>query len=394
MQDPPTASTSPITEAPSQPPSTPESPPTSAPPVVAASSQSPVAADPAPSNLAQPIPPATGQPATMPDPTWTQISPSSAAPPAPTPTGTQFTPPAVGDQPKAPQFGTNDVTAEDDPLSHLSPDITSDTGPIGPQIAEGSEDLPAIADEPIAFGSMGPAAQDTAATVVFQFAGKFDSRETPLSGPTDAAALPSSVSFLPPVPQTVQAPQAKAPISTTTQTRDQSVSQIPQTLGPTAGQSLQFANSPSVAVGKDDILTRVRDVQAVSLPNSERALGALTRVEAPSSESVAASISVSSPQPLSQAVVEYAGAPYGMLAVNMLNLDSTTLCSSIQDFFDKIDLLGVTLTDNQCDLLYSAGIILAAAGLALETVRRQTKSQPPALASGRGAIPYSTSGVP
>ncbi len=224
-----------------------------------------------------------------------------------------------------------------------------------------------------------------------QVTAKIESRDVPLSSPADAMVLPPIMSFLP------QAPQARASASAQPQTRDQTVNQIPQIVGrddrPTLGQTLQAVNSAAASIGRDDIAAGARDVPALALPNSDRAAKAPVSFAVPPMESMPPS-TTNPAQPLAQAVADFAVAPYGILAVNMVNLDSTALCSSIKDFFEQIEQLGITLSENQIDFLYSTGIVVAATGLALEIVRRKVRPPTPALVYGRSPIPYSTTDVP
>jgi hypothetical protein len=82
-------------------------------------------------------------------------------------------------------------------------------------------------------------------------------------------------------------------------------------------------------------------------------------------------------------------APQAMLLTNIFSLDASTLGSSIKDFFDQIDQLGLRLSDEQVDLLYSVGMTAAAAVAAFELARRQVRRRTLSQAPRLGAIPYS-----
>jgi len=79
----------------------------------------------------------------------------------------------------------------------------------------------------------------------------------------------------------------------------------------------------------------------------------------------------------------------GILPVDF-SVDFSGLESSVKNFFDQIDQLGLTLTESQVNVLFSSGIVAAAATVAVEITRRQLQpSVQPALARGHGRLPYS-----
>jgi hypothetical protein len=81
---------------------------------------------------------------------------------------------------------------------------------------------------------------------------------------------------------------------------------------------------------------------------------------------------------------------YAALLSDVLPVDFSTLESSIKEFFDQIDQLGLTLTEGQIDLLFTSGIVAVGAAVALEFSRRQLQpSGLPALPPGHGRLPYS-----
>jgi len=79
------------------------------------------------------------------------------------------------------------------------------------------------------------------------------------------------------------------------------------------------------------------------------------------------------------------------LLAGILPVDFSGLESSVRDFFEQIDQLGLTLTESQVNVLFSSGIVVVAAAVAVEITRRQLQpSAPPALAArGHGRLPYS-----
>ena len=82
--------------------------------------------------------------------------------------------------------------------------------------------------------------------------------------------------------------------------------------------------------------------------------------------------------------------PSASLLTDILPFDFSSLDLSIRDFFSKIDQLGLKLSENHMDLLFSTGIMAVAASLALEMARRKIQTPVPALNLQRaGSIPYS-----
>src|SRR5439155_17665429 len=69
----------------------------------------------------------------------------------------------------------------------------------------------------------------------------------------------------------------------------------------------------------------------------------------------------------------------GMLLSTGLPFDGSALESTIQDFFDRIAQLGVSLTKSQSEFLYCAAIVAVAACVALEIARRRLRPAAPAL---------------
>jgi hypothetical protein len=81
---------------------------------------------------------------------------------------------------------------------------------------------------------------------------------------------------------------------------------------------------------------------------------------------------------------------YAAFLSEVLPVDFAALESSIKDFFDQIDQLGLTLTESQVDALFTTGMVAVAAAVAAEISRRSFQpSAAPVLALGRCRLPYS-----
>jgi hypothetical protein len=78
-------------------------------------------------------------------------------------------------------------------------------------------------------------------------------------------------------------------------------------------------------------------------------------------------------QPVQDLVFDFALPSSSLLLSTVLPIDVAAMQSSVKDFFDQIDKLGVRLSEGQIDLLYSTGLMTAATVLALEIVRRQRR---------------------
>jgi hypothetical protein len=94
-------------------------------------------------------------------------------------------------------------------------------------------------------------------------------------------------------------------------------------------------------------------------------------------------------QPIPAAVFDTALTPSSIRLTNVLQLDASALGPAIREFFDKIDQLGVNLSEQHINFLYAAGIVAMASLVALEICRRQTRQPDPAIVSVRSALPYS-----
>jgi hypothetical protein len=77
------------------------------------------------------------------------------------------------------------------------------------------------------------------------------------------------------------------------------------------------------------------------------------------------------------------------LVTNILPFDFSSLETSVHDFFDQLDQFGLKLSENHVSLLFSSGIVAAAATLALEFARRRIQALPMPTLERADLIPYS-----
>jgi hypothetical protein len=71
---------------------------------------------------------------------------------------------------------------------------------------------------------------------------------------------------------------------------------------------------------------------------------------------------------------------------DILNADFSSLATSIQDFFDRMEQLGSKLSARQVGMLYGPGVLALAAAAAAEIARRQLREEP-ARSRGRDRLP-------
>jgi hypothetical protein len=191
----------------------------------------------------------------------------------------------------------------------------------------------------------------------------------------------------------------KSPIGSPQTPRDPLLSQVVQFLNRDdrpSQQQVAFASTAGLSsTARDDTaLQRLAPLFVQQSPDrrdAERAmLAAIPSIESGLFNFDTRPISSGMVQALPHAALDFSGAHLAMLTGPVATADASKLPLSINDFFDKIDQLGMSLSDDEVDLLYAVGILAAAAGVAGEIIYRQIRSARPALVCGRGPIPYST----
>ncbi len=78
------------------------------------------------------------------------------------------------------------------------------------------------------------------------------------------------------------------------------------------------------------------------------------------------------------------------LVTNALNVDLSSLEGSVRDFFDQVERMGRQLSETQVNMLFSSSVVVAAASVTLELVRRRMRPVAPIVSlQHTGTIPYS-----